>query len=64
MTGYDGVSLPWFPHRLTTIDQHPIDKGRAVGDVVRRLLGGEPVSDVTVPVTLREGDTTSRARQT
>ncbi len=58
VTGYDGVSLPWFPRTLTTIDQHPIDKGRAVGDAVRALLAGESVSDVVVPVTLREGDTT------
>ena len=58
VTGYDGVSLPWFPRTLTTIDQHPIEKGRAVGEVVRALLAGEEVSDVTVPVTLREGDTT------
>ncbi|MFC6708131.1 LacI family DNA-binding transcriptional regulator [Flexivirga alba] len=35
VTGYDGVSLPWFPRTLTTIDQHPIEKGRAVGEVVR-----------------------------
>jgi DNA-binding LacI/PurR family transcriptional regulator len=61
VTGYDGVSLPWFPRTLTTIDQHPIDKGRAVGDVVRALLADEDVSDVTVPVTLREGDTTGPA---
>ena len=58
VTGYDGVSLPWFPRRLTTIDQHPIEKGRAVGEAVRLLLAGEQVADVTVPVTLREGDTT------
>ncbi|MGN6414116.1 LacI family DNA-binding transcriptional regulator [Flexivirga sp.] len=61
VTGYDGVSLPWFPRTLTTIDQHPIDKGRAVGDVVRALLAGESVSDIVVPVTLREGDTTGPA---
>lgn len=61
VTGYDGVSLPWFPRTLTTIDQHPIEKGRAVGEVVRALLAGEDVSDVLVPVTLREGDTTGPA---
>lgn len=61
VTGYDGVSLPWFPRTLTTIDQHPIDKGRAVGEVVRSLLAGEDVSDVVVPVTLRAGDTTGPA---
>lgn len=61
VTGYDGVSLPWFPRQLTTIDQHPLDKGRAVGEVVRSLLAGEDVSDLTVAVTLREGDTTAPA---
>ncbi|RNI22319.1 LacI family DNA-binding transcriptional regulator [Flexivirga caeni] len=61
VTGYDGVQLPWFGRSLTTIDQHPLDKGRTVGETVRALLAGEDVSDVTVPVTLRVGDTTGPA---
>lgn len=61
VTGYDGVSLPWFPQTLTTIDQHPIDKGHVIGETVRALLAGDEVSDVVVPVTLRVGDTTGPA---
>ena len=61
VTGYDGVELPWLGRRLTTIDQHPVEKGRLAGDLVRRILAGEAVTDVTVPVDLRIGDTTAPA---
>jgi len=64
VTGWDGVALPWFPRTLTTVDQHPIDKGRTVGETVRALLAGRPVTDVVVPVTLRVGDTTGPAPAT
>ncbi|KNX38513.1 LacI family DNA-binding transcriptional regulator [Luteipulveratus halotolerans] len=61
VTGYDGVELPWLGHRLTTIDQHPVEKGRLAGDLVRRALAGEHVTDVTMTVDLRVGDTTGPA---
>ncbi|WP_212755882.1 LacI family DNA-binding transcriptional regulator [Flexivirga aerilata] len=61
VTGFDGVSLPWFGRELTTIDQRPLEKGRAVGEVVRDLLAGDEVGDVSFEVSLRVGDTTGPA---
>ena len=62
VTGFDGVDLPWLTTPLTTIDQHGEDKGRVLGRLVARLLGGEPadqVDDVTIPTDLRVGETTA-----
>jgi DNA-binding LacI/PurR family transcriptional regulator len=59
VTGFDGVELPWLPHRLTTMDQRGRDKGRLLGTLVRRTLAGERPRSVTQPVTLREGTTTA-----
>ncbi|AKU15276.1 LacI family DNA-binding transcriptional regulator [Luteipulveratus mongoliensis] len=59
VTGFDGVELPWLSHHLTTVDQHPVDKGRLAGDVVRRLLAGEVVEDMMLPADIRIGDTTA-----
>jgi DNA-binding LacI/PurR family transcriptional regulator len=62
VTGFDGVDLPWLATPLTTIDQHAEDKGRALGRLVARLLGGEPaaqVDDVTLPTDLRIGATSA-----
>jgi DNA-binding LacI/PurR family transcriptional regulator len=62
VTGFDGVSLPWLAAPLTTIDQHSEDKGRALGRLVARLLGGLPadqLDDVTIPTDLRIGGTTA-----
>jgi DNA-binding LacI/PurR family transcriptional regulator len=62
VTGFDGVSLPWLPTPLTTIDQHGEDKGRALGRLVARLLEGEPadqIDDVAIPTDLRIGETTA-----
>lgn len=60
VTGFDGVELPWLPHRLTTIDQRGHDRGRLVGDLVRRSLAGRRPRGVTQRVHLREGTTTAR----
>lgn len=62
VTGFDGVELPWLGRTLTTIDQHPTEKGRLVGSLVRRLLEGETVADVHAPADLRIGDTTAPPR--
>jgi DNA-binding LacI/PurR family transcriptional regulator len=59
VTGFDGVDLPWLPHRLTTLDQHGQDKGRILGTLVRRTLEGSRPRSVTQPVHLREGTTTA-----
>jgi DNA-binding LacI/PurR family transcriptional regulator len=62
VTGFDGLDLPWLPHRLTTMDQHGQDKGRILGTLVRRALEGAHPRAVTQPVHLREGTTTARPR--
>lgn len=62
VTGFDGVSLPWLAAPLTTIDQHSEEKGRALGRLVARLLGGLPpdqLDDVTIATELRIGGTTA-----
>jgi DNA-binding LacI/PurR family transcriptional regulator len=60
VTGFDGVDLPWLPHRITTMDQKGRERGRKVGTLVRRRLDGKRPRSVTTPVTLREGTTTAR----
>jgi DNA-binding LacI/PurR family transcriptional regulator len=59
VTGFDGVELPWFAGRLTTVDQQGEAKGRTMGQLVRRLLDGEEVEDRPHPTTLRVGTTTA-----
>ena len=59
VTGFDGVELPWLPHRLTTMDQQGREKGRILGTLVRRRLEGRRPRGVTQPVTLRVGSTTA-----
>ena len=59
VTGFDGVDLPWLPHRLTTMDQQGREKGRILGTLVRRRLDGKRPRSVTQQVTLREGTTTA-----
>ena len=59
VTGFDGVDLPWLPHRLTTMDQQGREKGRILGTLVRRTLAGARPRSVTQPITLREGTTTA-----
>lgn len=62
VTGFDGVDLPWLPHRLTTMDQHGHEKGRRLGLLVQEALSGSQARDVVQPVTLRKGTTTARTR--
>ena len=59
VTGFDGVELPWLPHRITTVDQQGRDKGRRLGELVRRRLAGSRPRSVTQPVSLRAGTTTA-----
>ena len=59
VTGFDGVELPWFAGRLTTVDQRGEAKGRTMGQLVRRLLDGEDVEDRPHPTSLRVGTTTA-----
>lgn len=59
VTGFDGVDLPWLDHTLTTVLQPGVEKGRALGRMVRRRLDGEDVVDESFPVSLRVGTTTA-----
>lgn len=59
VTGFDGVELPWLDDTLTTVLQPGLEKGRAMGSLVRRALAGERVASETFPVSLRVGDTTA-----
>lgn len=59
ITGFDGVDLPGLSHRLTTIDQHALDKGVRVGHMVRDLLAGRRVRDRSHQVDLVIGSTTA-----
>lgn len=62
VTGFDGVDLPWLPHRLTTIDQQGHAKGVRIGEIVRRTLAGTRPRSVTLAAGLREGTTTAPPR--
>lgn len=59
VTGFDGVALPWLDHRLTTVEQPGEVKGRLLGDLARRVLGGEKPANTPFPVHLRTGTTTA-----
>ncbi|MDT0215649.1 LacI family DNA-binding transcriptional regulator [Rothia sp. ARF10] len=59
VTGFDGVDLPWLDLSLTTLDQPGEAKGRVLGDLARRALGGESPKDVPFEVRLRVGDSTA-----
>lgn len=58
VTGFDGVDLPWLPHRITTMDQQGAAKGRLLGELVRKRLDGGRPRSLTQPVALRAGTTT------
>ncbi|MBR7742849.1 LacI family DNA-binding transcriptional regulator [Phycicoccus sp. BSK3Z-2] len=59
VTGFDGVDLPWLDETLTTVVQPGVEKGRALGRLVRRVLDGEQVGDEPFPTSLRVGTTTA-----
>ncbi|NUO34212.1 MAG: substrate-binding domain-containing protein [Dermatophilaceae bacterium] len=62
VTGFDGVELPWLPHRITTMDQRGRERGRMIGRLVRRRLDGKRPRSANAPVTLRDGTTTAPPR--
>jgi DNA-binding LacI/PurR family transcriptional regulator len=59
VTGFDGVELPWFAGTLTTVDQHGEQKGRRLGELLRRILDGERPQDEVQDTDLRLGTTTA-----
>ena len=60
--GFDGIRVDGLQHDLTTLDQPSVDKGRAAGDAVVRMLAGEEPESVAFTSTLHIGDTTARVR--
>lgn len=62
VVGFDGVSLPWLGHDLTTVDQDALGRGRALGALLREVLDGEQVADVELPTRLHLGSTTAPPR--
>ncbi|QAY72485.1 LacI family DNA-binding transcriptional regulator [Agromyces protaetiae] len=60
--GFDGITVDGLQHDLTTLDQPSVDKGRAAGDAVVRMLAGEEPESVAFTSTLHIGDTTARVR--
>lgn len=64
ITGFDGLDLPWLaPLELTTATQDATAKGHLLATAVKHLLSGEEAGAVEVPVEVRVGTTTARARR-
>lgn len=63
VTGFDGIDVPWLaPHELTTAIQDAPRMGQLLAEEVRALLDGETPEPIQLPVVLRIGTTTARAR--
>ncbi|WP_295013622.1 LacI family DNA-binding transcriptional regulator [uncultured Microbacterium sp.] len=59
VAGFDGISVDGLgAHVLTTAVQPAVEKGRAAGEAVARLLAGEPAASIRLTCTFREGTTT------
>lgn len=62
VVGFDGARLEGSaPHRLTTLVQPAVDKGRAAGAAVIELLRGETPAPIAFTSELRVGNTTAPA---
>ena len=63
--GFDGARIDGLSrHRLTTIVQPSVEKGRAAARLALAALAGEPVENVAFTTALRIGDTTAPPRRT
>jgi DNA-binding LacI/PurR family transcriptional regulator len=63
VTGFDCIDLPWLgPQDLTTVIQDGTRMGQLLAAEVRALLDGESPEPIELPLTLRIGTTTARAR--
>lgn len=60
--GFDGIRVDGLQRDLTTLDQPSVDKGRAAGEAIVRLLAGEVPDPVSFTSTLHIGDTTAPPR--
>lgn len=60
VVGFDGIAVDGFTEqRLTTIVQPAVEKGRAAGKQVARMLSGEPGESVHFSCIFQLGDTTA-----
>ncbi|MDR5701660.1 substrate-binding domain-containing protein [Agromyces aerolatus] len=60
--GFDGIRVDGLQHDLTTLDQPSVDKGRAAGEAIVRLLAGDLPEPAAFTCTLHIGDTTAPPR--
>ena len=59
VAGFDGIAVDGLgEHVLTTAVQPAVQKGRAAGDAVARLLAGQRAASIRFTCTFREGTTT------
>ena len=62
VAGFDGIAVDGLgEHVLTTAVQPAVQKGRAAGDAIARMLAGEPPASIRFTCTFREGTTTGPA---
>ncbi|WP_067246750.1 LacI family DNA-binding transcriptional regulator [Microbacterium resistens] len=62
VTGFDGIRVDGLgSHVLTTAVQPAVEKGRAAGDAVARMLAGERAASIRFTCVFREGTTTGPA---
>lgn len=60
VTGFDGIVVDGLaPHRLTTLVQPAVEKGRAAGRAVAAMLAGQPAESLRLECRFREGNTTT-----
>lgn len=63
VTGFDGITVDGLaPFELTTLVQPAVEKGRAAGEAVARMLGGQSVASIRYTCVFREGNTTAAPR--
>ena len=63
VAGFDGARIDGLSrHRLTTVVQPSVEKGRAAARLALAALAGEPVENVAFTTELRIGDTTAPPR--
>ena len=63
VVGFDGIAADGLgSQRLTTVVQPALDKGRAAGEQVARMLAGEPGRSVHFTCELRAGETSAPPR--
>jgi DNA-binding LacI/PurR family transcriptional regulator len=59
VTGFDGIQVDGLaPYELTTLVQPAVEKGRAAGEAVSRMLAGEDVETIRFTCVFRAGNTT------